>query len=105
MHSHKYENYSLIVLFFSLLSILLIYPFLKTYPGSDIVLKSLLSFVLIAAVAATTHKISSLIIASLLAIATLLSNWGTLFDDTQVWVTVNLQKPFPILRRSLDSFI
>ncbi|PHQ81515.1 MAG: hypothetical protein COB66_02120 [Coxiella sp. (in: Bacteria)] len=90
MYKHRYENVSLIILFISLLSILLIYPFFKATEGTQVLLKFMISFVLVAAVAATTHKVSCLIIAGVLGAGALLSNWGSLIDGEYVWITVNL---------------
>lgn len=90
MYSIKYENYSLIILLFSLLLVLLLYPFIKMLPHANITLQALLSFVLVAAVIATTHKTIHLIISICLAAGALLTNWGALFNSTEVWLTVNL---------------
>jgi voltage-gated potassium channel len=90
MHSIKYENYSLIILLISLLFVLLIYPFIKIMPDTSIILEACLSFVLVAAVIATTHNIAHLIIAFILALGAFATNWGTLFNNTQMWLTVNL---------------
>ena len=90
MRHLKYENYSLIILFLSLAIVLLIYPFFNFFPDSSVLLKSLLSIVLVAAVIATTHKPLDFVIASTLAFVALLTNWASLFNDTQVWITCNL---------------
>ena len=90
MQRLRYENYSLIILLASLLFIFLVYPFFGGLPDSKIFLKLLISIVLVAAVIATTHKVLHLVIASCLAFFAILTSWGEIFYDTQVWVALNL---------------
>lgn len=85
-----YRDYSLIILLFSLLGVLLIYPFFGKLDYSNVILNLFLSVIMIAAVRATTGKRSLVVIGMLLALLTLFTSWGELLDDTQTWVTMSL---------------
>lgn len=86
----SYEKNSLIILLICLLVVLLIYPFFNSFDNLNFVLKISLSLVLIAAVNATTHKRSQLLVAAVLAILAIGTSWAELFDSTIIWLTFNL---------------
>ncbi len=98
-----YKDYSLIVLLFSLLAVLLIYPFFGKLDYSNVILNSFLSVIMIAAVRATTGKRIFMLIGLFLALLTLATSWGELVDDTKLWVTLSLA--FNIIFLSYVIFI
>ena len=95
MPQFEWPKHGFLGLLVCLTSLLLVFPFFYKHPYSGVILNLFLSAILIFSVYAFSRKRRSLVIALVLAVPTLLINWGKLFFPQLI--SPQIETIFPIL--------